>query len=97
MSTVKKGNKKATKKVTSKAKAASEKKAVQKIILNKELKYVYPKDIFGDKPKMKSFRNKVRKAIQKMEAGISKAASKNRKGLRADLAAYKAEVHTVEA
>ena len=76
------------------AKKISEKKAVQKVTLNKDLKYVYPKDIFGDKGKMKSFRNKVRKAPQRMEADISKLKGADRKAKKAELASYKEEVHT---
>lgn len=85
-------SKSAKAKATKKAKAASTKKAVQKITLNKELKYVYPKDIFENKAKMKSFRNKVRKAIQKQEASILKLRGEARKSAKSELAAYQNEV-----
>lgn len=79
-----------------KAKKASSNKATQKVTLNKELKYIYPKGIFGDTPehkaKMKAFRGKVRKKIQKLEAAVAKAGKSKKTAARQELISYKQEV-----
>lgn len=82
--------------VKAKAKKASSNKATQKVTLNKELKYIYPKGVFGETPehkaKMKAFRGKVRKQIEKLTAAVEKASKKQKASARQELIAYKSEV-----
>jgi len=61
--------------------------ATQQVIINRKLKYKYPKDC-TDTLERKSFRQKVRGARNKMLAQIAGLRGKDKAALRAELEAY---------
>lgn len=61
----------------------------------REVKYKYPEDILNDKDAKKTFRQKTRNTLQKMENDLAKIADKESKAFRISnrkLKAFKAEV-----
>ena len=68
------------------------KKAItQKVIVHKELKYIYPKGCTNTLAR-KAFRQKVRNALRKMERDLKKLEGKELKIAEAALATYRKEV-----
>ena len=73
------------------AEETSKKNITQKVIVNRELKYVYPKGCI-DTLARKAFRQKVRNALRKMERDSKKLEGKELKALEAKLVEYKNSV-----
>lgn len=65
----------------------NKKVVTQKVIVHRELKYKYPKDC-KEVLKRKSFRQKVRNAIRKMEREIAKLKGEDRRVLKEKLDVY---------
>lgn len=96
MSTVKVKSTKVVKKgkatIKAKAKEASKKVAVQKVIMDRDLKYIYPDEIMNDRMKMKAFRTKVRNTIKSFESQISKLKGQALKDQKAKFEKYRQSV-----
>ena len=82
---------KKTNNASKKLEATNKKVATQKVIINRVLKYKYPKGC-TDTLLRKAFRQRVRGKIQKLEAKISKLRGEPRKTLKETLAKYEATV-----
>ena len=65
--------------------------ATQKVIVNRVLKYKYPRDC-KDTLSRKAFRQKVRNKLRKIEREIAKTKGEERRVLKGELEAYQAEV-----
>ena len=63
---------------------------IQKVIVHRELKYIYPRGC-KDTVLRKAFRQKVRNAIRKMERDIDKLKGEDRRILKAKFAEYQQE------
>lgn len=95
MTTAKTGTKPAIKKVA-KPKAAkkeltatNKKVTTQKVIVHRELKYVYPRGC-KDTVARKAFRQKVRNTLRKFERDIAKLKGQDKKVLQEEFKAYTA-------
>jgi len=62
----------------------------QKVVINRKLKYIYPKGCI-DTLKRKAYRQQVRNKIRGMEAEISKLRGEDRRILKAKLEEYAKE------
>ena len=60
---------------------------IQKVIVHRELKYIYPRGC-KDTVLRKAFRQKVRNAIRKMERDIDKLKGEDRRVLKGKLTGY---------
>jgi hypothetical protein len=69
----------------------SKKAITQKVIVNRELKYIYPKGL-TDTLKRKAFRQKVRNTLRKLGRAIGKAEPKDKKKLEQELKEYSVTV-----
>ena len=91
-----KGTKTSTKKVIKPAKLkaglekTSKKVITQKVIIHRELDYIYPKGCTNTVAR-KAFRQKVRNRIRKMERDIAKLRGEDRRVLKGKLTAFTAE------
>ena len=65
----------------------NEAKATQITIMNKDLKYQYPKGMI-DSLERKGFRQMVRNAIRRMERQVTKLKGTDRKNKKAEIEAY---------
>ena len=70
---------------------ANKKVLMQKVIVNRELKYIYPRGC-KDTLARKSFRQKVRNALRKLERDINKLKGQDRINMKEKLAQYQATV-----
>jgi len=83
--------KKVVKKASKEALGETNKKVItQKVIMHRELKYIYPRGC-KDTVLRKSFRQKVRNAIRKMERDIDKLKGADKRILKGKLATYMQE------
>ena len=69
----------------------SKKVITQKVIVNRELKYIYPKGC-TDTLLRKAFRQKVRNTLRKLARDIAKATGKEKKELELELKSFSVEV-----
>lgn len=83
--------KKSDKPAVKTAEETSKKAITQKVIVNKELKYIYPKGCIATLDR-KAFRQKVRNTLRKMERDLKKLEGKELKALEAKFATYQHEV-----
>ena len=69
----------------------SKKVLIQKVIVNRELKYIYPKGC-TDTLLRKAFRQKVRNTLRKLGRDIDKSEGKDKKALELELKNFSIEV-----
>ena len=74
-----------------KAEETNKKAITQKVIVNRELKYIYPKGC-TDTLLRKAFRQKTRNTLRKLARDISKAEGKEKKDLELKMKNFSAEV-----
>jgi len=67
---------------------------LQKVVSRRELKYIYPKGM-TDPLKRKSFRQKIRNRINRLELQVSKLRGEARKEKKGELAKYIGQFTTV--
>ena len=65
----------------------------QKVVINRELKYIYPKGMISTTER-KAFRQKVRKKLERMEAKLAKLKGKERVAQKELIAEHKKEFYT---
>ena len=87
MDTKTKTLKKTGKSVKKTAEETNKKAITQKVIVNRELKYIYPKGCI-ETLKRKAFRQKVRNAIRKMERDLKDLKGKEYKTAESKLQSY---------
>lgn len=85
--------KKATKKplVKKEVKSTNKDATTQKVVINRVLKYSYPKGM-TDTLARKAYRQQVRNKLERMQANIEKAAAKDKADLRKKLTEYQSQV-----
>ena len=79
--------------VATKAKDATKKTLTQKVVIRRELDYIYPKGMI-DPLERKSFRSTVRNTIRKMARDILKLKGKSKLALQIKFKAYYAKHRT---
>jgi len=78
---------------TKKVEETNKNVVTQKVIINRELKYIYPKDCTTPLDR-KAYRRKVRDHIKSLNAKIGKARGQAKAKLQADLKKYEDKVLT---
>ena len=77
-------------KATKKLDATNKKVTTQKVIVHRELKYIYPRGC-KETTKRKAFRQKVRNTLRKFERDIDKLKGQDKKTLQAKFQEYQKE------